>query len=357
MDRKLRRFFIAFLALQLFLPVCKGLGLLMGKPFSLHLPVLLIPAMAAASLYLTKRLSREAAAYWFCLAFPAAFCNALVLLLEGILGGIAGIVCICCGWALLKGCPKGFFRGLFSLLFGLLTAGFGMILPLWGFACLMGHSRVVTKLPSPEGRYTAIVTSVDQGALGGDTLVDVRDHKETVNILLGSFVSSRRVYQGGWGAWEHLTLSWDSESVLNLNGTALPMEQEDLLPLGTIADTLGISIPEGQVLEYQDTHGGFHGDGSTFAKIQGRCQFPDSSLWHPLPAPEEIERAIALCRDREGNPRIPDIQTGYWYIWDRHPDSTDAHSNALLHSRSSWNFVLAVYDTEENLLYYFEFDT
>jgi len=31
---------------------------------------------------------------------------------------------------------------------------------------------------------------------------------------------------------------------------------------------LGIKIPANVKIEYEDTHGGFHGDGETFAKIQ-----------------------------------------------------------------------------------------
>jgi hypothetical protein len=35
-----------------------------------------------------------------------------------------------------------------------------------------------------------------------------------------------------------------------------------------ISATLGIKIPANVKIEYEDTHGGFHGDGETFAKIQ-----------------------------------------------------------------------------------------
>lgn len=35
-----------------------------------------------------------------------------------------------------------------------------------------------------------------------------------------------------------------------------------------ISASLGIKIPANVKIEYEDTHGGFHGDGETFAKIQ-----------------------------------------------------------------------------------------
>ena len=357
MDRKLRRFFISFLALQLLLPVCKGLGLVIGKPFSLHLPVLLIPAMAGISLYLTSYLSQNTPSRWFCLAFPAVLCNALVLLLEGVLGGIAGILSICCGWALLKCCPKGFLRGLCYGLSWLLTVGFVLILPLWGFAQMMRHTRVIRNIPSPDSSYTAIVTSVDQGALGGDTLVDVRDNKRSVNILVGSFVCSERIWQGGWGDHEGMTLRWEDETMLEIDGISYNVSGEDVSLIAEISHTLGAEISRGQLLDHQDTHGGFHGDGKTFVTIRADVRIPDSRFWHPLPATKNIADAIALCIDENHTPLIPEIQNGWYFFRDRHSESIDPSSDAAIHQRSSWNFTLGVYDSDRNILYYFELDT
>ena len=54
---------------------------------------------------------------------------------------------------------------------------------------------------------------------------------------------------------------------------------------------------------------------------------------------------------------IPEVTNGYYYFCDRHSDSIDSSDDTNLLSRASFNFTLAIYDSDTNRLYYVEFDT
>ena len=354
METGTKKIGILYAGVQLFFPLCLGLGAIVGRPFALYAPGLFALGMAAATMLLTDRLRKAEPSRWFLLLAIPAFLNGLCLLTAGLAGGAAGIVCWACGWALLKHSPGGFLRGLCSTGAFLLSVLLVLVLPLWGFVQVMRRDTVVKTLPSPGGAYTAVVTSSDQGALGGATTVAVRDNGRTVNILLGRFDSSAQLWSGGWGEHETMTLAWESENVLKINGLCYGVSGEDARLLAELTNVLGAEFSEARVLTHRDTHGGFHGDGDTFLKIQGRCSLPQSEYWHPLPAPEEVRRLMDWCRDEDGMPRIPEVEGGFWYFRDRHGRSTDP---AQPGERGSWNFTLALYDSREGILYYYELDT
>lgn len=140
-----------------------------------------------------------------------------------------------------------------------------------------------------------------------------------------------------------------------------------------ISRALSINTSGASVLASYDTHGGFHGDGTTCTILR----FPDSALdktlslsplWHPLPLDENLTAfayglssetfsAGPYLTDGSGIPLLPQIKNGYYYFEDRHADSTDPRSTAALLSRASINATLAVYDADTRTLYYCELDT
>lgn len=351
MDRKNRNYYFAYLLLQLFLPVCVSLGYFTGRPFSLTVRWLELIVLSAATVILTKQLRKGKSSYALIPLLPLSMLNALFLLLQGPLGGVVAIICLCCGWMLLQKAPKGFWRGTCYALSVLLTVGFLLMLPVWFFVQAMRSEETVWKLDSPKKHYTAIVTSVDQGALGGDTIVEVRDNRRSIPILLGRFTASREIYRGGWDTWQDMTLVWESETVLSLNGTSFPVEADNVEVLTYTADALDVSIQGGQVLEYRDTHGGFHGDGTTFVKIQGICSLPGSRFWHPLPASPNAAEAI-----RQSGV-LPAVEVGWYYVNDRHSQCPDRADGTCLLSHGARNYTLAVYDPANGILYYYELDT
>ena len=113
------------------------------------------------------------------------------------------------------------------------------------------------------------------------------------------------------------------------------------------AEHLNLSLDDAVVLEEWDNHGGFHGDGETFVKLSCRDGFEENfnSEWKPLPLEGEAYEYFyewgGLVEDPETNEKvIPEVENGYWFF-----KSTGA---------MNWDFAL--FDCEENILYFYEYD-
>lgn len=76
---------------------------------------------------------------------------------------------------------------------------------------------VVKTVESPEGKYYANVVDVDQGALGGNTLVEV-DQIPVINAFLFKIRKEPiRVYTGDWGEYKNLQIYWKNDNCLVIN--------------------------------------------------------------------------------------------------------------------------------------------
>lgn len=144
-------------------------------------------------------------------------------------------------------------------------------------------------------------------------------------------------------------------------------------PRDQIAGALGLDLSGGTLLEYTDSHGGFHGDGVTYAVLQ--CsgssvleQIEGRDGWDPLPLGDDLTALIygietantstgPFLADGEGAPLFPAVAEGYSFLLDRHSKSTDPYDASAVLNRHSFNFTFALYDTEHNTLYYGELDT
>lgn len=142
---------------------------------------------------------------------------------------------------------------------------------------------------------------------------------------------------------------------------------------GDISESLGIDVRKGTVLMDSDSHGGFHGDGMLFQKIlfedsKFSDEIKDNDGWKPMPLSKNMEALVygieeATSRigpyltDESGDTIVPDIQNGYYYFYDRHSESKDPYSDKDIFNRASFNFTLAIYDFDNHVLYYVEFDT
>ena len=119
---------------------------------------------------------------------------------------------------------------------------------------------------------------------------------------------------------------------------------------------LNISLNDATVIEEWDNHGGFHGDGMTFIKLscpdgfESRLNAADQkSEWKALPISNSDGSIYEYYYEWGGlfeNPEteerlIPDVKNGYWFFKD---------TGAM-----NWDFGL--YDCDENLLYYYEYDS
>ena len=140
-----------------------------------------------------------------------------------------------------------------------------------------------------------------------------------------------------------------------------------------ISGNIGIDVSRGTVLTDSDSHGGFHGDGMTFQQISFEDselsdEIKDNGSWKKMPLSQNIEALVygieedtssigPYVTDENGDTIIPDIQNGYYYFYDRHSESTEPYNDKDVLNRASFNFTLAVYDSDNHVLYYVEFDT
>ena len=105
-----------------------------------------------------------------------------------------------------------------------------MVIPI-GFlifiALLFGNMRqdtVVQQLDSPSSAYYALVIDSSQGALGGDTHVDVYKNGGINLILFKITKKPQRVYFGDWGEFETMRIYWKDDTCLVINSVPYEIE-------------------------------------------------------------------------------------------------------------------------------------
>ena len=59
--------------------------------------------------------------------------------------------------------------------------------------------------------------------------------------------------------------------------------------------------------------------------------------------------------DSNGNPLVPEVKDGYYFLLDRQAEDDAAGKDIL--ERNSFNFTFGLYDTDTNTLYCCELDT
>ena len=105
-----------------------------------------------------------------------------------------------------------------------------MILPISCFSFMaltfgnIGQNTVVKTVSSPSGKYYAQVIDSDQGALGGDTHVDVYQECGINALLFRIEKNPRRVYFGDWGEYENMKIYWKDDNCLVINSVEYEME-------------------------------------------------------------------------------------------------------------------------------------
>ena len=160
--------------------------------------------------------------------------------------------------------------------------------------------------------------------------------------------------------------------VLLLTMTGCSSEKMNSI-LGEISKTIGVDVSAGEVISESDTHGGFHGDGDRVIEIQFSDTFFSNQLkeneeWNAMPLTENLTALVyglhtetssigPMIHSEDNVPVVPEIENGYYYFRDRHSQSTDTKDDTNVLSRASYNFTIAIYDTDTQKLYYLELDT
>ena len=76
---------------------------------------------------------------------------------------------------------------------------------------------------SPSGNYYAQVVVDDQGALGGNTYVDVYEDKGMDTFYFTICDEPERIYWGDWSDHLNIDLAWESEEILVINSVEYPV--------------------------------------------------------------------------------------------------------------------------------------
>lgn len=93
------------------------------------------------------------------------------------------------------------------------------------FAELYPNDTVVKTLESPNNTYIANIIKSDQGALGGNTDVEI-SKTERFNVIIGNFSRIPKiVYYGKYEEYKGMDISWKNETTLVINGKEFDMNR------------------------------------------------------------------------------------------------------------------------------------
>ncbi len=140
-----------------------------------------------------------------------------------------------------------------------------------------------------------------------------------------------------------------------------------------IGEVFGIDVSSAEVISDSDTHGGFLGDGERVLVLK----FPDGGIvkeiaaspdWRPLPASDGVAAVIwGVEYEKEDShygvgpftlADIPNVENGWYCFSDRSPDGHTLSGDPYVDGFSPpLNFTFAVYDADEDILYYVESDS
>ena len=145
-------------------------------------------------------------------------------------------------------------------------------------------------------------------------------------------------------------------------------------PLSDFEKNAGIDLAAADSIEERDTHGGIQGDGTYVAVIRF-SETPEAVTggeWKRLPLTDTLKTALYGFTDGTGeymimplidfesagiDTEIPYVENGYYYFEDRHRKSADPSDDTDLLARASYNFTLAVYDSDTDTMYVIIEDT
>ena len=143
-----------------------------------------------------------------------------------------------------------------------------------------------------------------------------------------------------------------------------------------VSRTLEVDVSGGEIVAQTDTHGGFHGDGTTYLALRFaddalQEQIEASDVWRAFPLDDTVRALVygiegeadgtSWCvgpylTDADGEALVPEIEEGYYRLIDHQAEEGKATGADILH-RASFHFALGLYDSREDILYFCELDT
>ncbi|MBQ7131272.1 MAG: hypothetical protein IJO29_01755 [Oscillospiraceae bacterium] len=136
-----------------------------------------------------------------------------------------------------------------------------------------------------------------------------------------------------------------------------------------IASNLDINTDSAQVNTVINSSRNFHGDGHTFISLG----FADNPItdeikqkenWKQLPLTDNLtslvygkENVYNGITNDDDELLIPQIENGYYYFENRHSDAKNRYGDSDVFDLVSYNYTIAIYDEDENILYFYSLDT
>ncbi len=139
------------------------------------------------------------------------------------------------------------------------------------------------------------------------------------------------------------------------------------------SELLEIDLSDGKYLKRIESHSGFLGDGDYYAKIK----FNDASAvvesieknsgWKKTPLPKSIlhilydeddDDSISIINDKRMI--FPKLEDGYYFFLNRSTkceESENHNPDFIFDFKWSLNFTVALFDSNDNILYIYELDT
>lgn len=171
-------------------------------------------------------IKNKAACILLALAMPLTLVHVFICVQRSshVLVLISGWVCVCCcGYLTIKYAKPKILKIVAVVIAGLLALPIGLF-SLFDVFFPIGQNTVVKTVESPSGRYYAEVIDSDQGALGGDTIVNVYE-KSVINfILLQIEKKPQEVYFGEWGAFKNMKIYWKNDHCIVINSVEHEIE-------------------------------------------------------------------------------------------------------------------------------------
>ena len=103
--------------------------------------------------------------------------------------------------------------------------------PIWIFLLLASgedfvKADVYKQIKSPQNEYCAEVVISDYGAMGGNTVVQVKNYKEfDVDLFFLKIEEKpKRVYLTEWDGWRTMEIYWKNENCLVIDGKEIYIE-------------------------------------------------------------------------------------------------------------------------------------
>lgn len=158
---------------------------------------------------------------------PAAILNAALVLLGcvDVCAVVSGCVCAgCCCYLTVK-YPGKVLRTAsltFASLIILSVVFIALIIHVFGD---LSSDTVVSTVYSPDGAYRADVIDNDQGALGGNTFVDVYETECLDLFVFRVLRKPVRVYAGDWGEFENMVIYWKDDGCLVIDAEEYEMHE------------------------------------------------------------------------------------------------------------------------------------